>query len=102
MNCPAATGTPQAGVECIITGRHHECMRPPETHPLHTCYCGSHWVSSQYDADTLSGNTEGQPVLGLTWLNPHDHSIWIAPIGTPPPGNPMPAAWLQVSKGQRR
>lgn len=95
--CPAATGIPEQGMTCPIneTGE-HRCMRAATTHPLHTCHCGTQWVSSTDAADQLTQGGPTGPVLGLHWRGPGG-SLWIAPIGTPTPTpGHMPAAWVCI------
>lgn len=91
--CPAATGRPQADAACLITGSEHQCMRLDTVHPIHTCWCGTQWCSSESEAAKLS---KAPGANALTWIDDHG-SVWIAPVGTPPPADPMPVAWQKVS-----
>jgi len=43
----------------------------------------------------------GPEVVGmLAWWDPSGQ-LWIAPLGSPAPSVPMPAAWLPVKREQR-
>lgn len=99
--CPASTGIPQPGNTCPINpDGNHQCMREATTHPLHTCHCGTHWVSSTDAADQLTHGGPHGPTLGMHWQSPNG-SLWIAPLGAPPPTHPMPAQWLCIRPRRR-
>lgn len=93
-HCPATTGIPQPGNNCLVTDGPHECMREHETHPLHTCWCGTQWVHSSELADKI---TPTGPGSGLAWCDMLGN-LWRAPFGSPPPGDPMPSEWVAVKR----
>lgn len=82
----------------MVTDTSHSCMGEYTTHAVHTCYCGTQWVHSSELAHRL---TPMGPASGLTWCD-NDGVVWRAPFGTPPPGDPMPAAWIMVKKNKPR
>lgn len=93
-HCPATTGIPQPDHDCLVTDGPHQCMREYETHPLHTCWCGTQWVHSTELADKI---TPIGPSSGLAWCDTLGN-LWRAPFGSPPPGDPMPSAWVAVKR----
>lgn len=69
-------------------------MRAADVHPVHTCHCGAHWVCSNALADRI---TPSGRAAGLAYCDPKG-DLWRAPLGSPPPGNPMPSVWIKVKK----